>query len=292
MEKAKHSKFAQLTLDFTFKKTFAEEQCKELLILLIEAFLGKYLPAKIKDVQLLPTERWNKNKKRRAAIFDLHCTDNNGNRFIIEMQLAKHDHFIGRLLFYISETIMGLAKKGKDYKFDLPRIYSLAFLNYEPNFEFENEGASRDVVRHVELSDIEHPKRRYSHIHLALVMLARFNKTSERCKTVRDKWLFLFRNLHKLKKIPPGFNCRQFKLLFEIAKISNFTEDELRKYEESMKHSDYYQAGIDYAKKEGVAIGKAKGVAIGETRGMKKMLSLWEKGVPLVEAKRQLAVRR
>ena len=29
----KHPKYAQLTLDFTFKKAFAEEECKELLIL-------------------------------------------------------------------------------------------------------------------------------------------------------------------------------------------------------------------------------------------------------------------
>jgi hypothetical protein len=134
----KHPKFAQLTLDFTFKKAFAEEECKELLISLIEAFLGKYLPARIKDVQLRPTERKNKNSKRRAAD--------------------------------------------------------------EPDSEFEIE--SRNVVRHIGLSDLDNPKRRYNHIHLALVILARFNKTSEHCKTIMDKWLYLFRNLHKLKKLP------------------------------------------------------------------------------------------
>jgi hypothetical protein len=82
----------------------------------------------------------------------------------------------------------------------------------------------------------------------------RFNKTAERCKTLQDKWLYLFKNLYKLKKVPPGFNSRQFKLLFEIAKISNFTESELRDYEASMKVLNDYQAGIDYAKKEGIGM--------------------------------------
>jgi predicted transposase/invertase (TIGR01784 family) len=270
----KHPKYAQLTLDFTFKKAFAEEQCKELLISLLEAFLGKYLPAKIKDVQLRPTERKNKNSKRRSAVFDLHCTDSNGNMFIVEMQLGKQAYFIGRILFYISQAIMGLPKKGRDSKFNLPRIYSLNFLNYEPDSEFEIEG--KNVVRHIGLSDLDNPKRQYNHIHLALVIITRFNKTAQRCKTIMDKWLYLFRNLHKLKKVPPGFNSRQFKLLFEIAKISNFTEDELQEYEASMKNMDDYWAGIDYAKKtsrlegrqEGIAVGKAQGIVIGRARGI------------------------
>jgi predicted transposase/invertase (TIGR01784 family) len=267
----KHPKFAQLTLDFTFKKAFAEEQCQELLISLLEAFLGKYLPAKIKEVQLLPTEQRNVSKKGRAAVFDLHCTDDNGNRFIVEMQLAKQDHFIGRILFYISQAMMKLAKKGTDCKFDLPRIYSLNFLNYEPDFKFRIE--STDVVRHIGLSDLDNPKSRYNHIHLALVILTRFNKASEHCKTIQDKWLYLFRNLHKLKKIPAGFGGNMFKFLFEIAEISNFTESELREYEASMKALDDYWAGIDYAKKEAKREGWLEGEASGIAITAKSMLA-------------------
>jgi predicted transposase/invertase (TIGR01784 family) len=161
-----------------------------------------------------------------------------------------------------------LAKKGKGSKFDLPRIYSLNFLNYEPDFKFRIE--SKNVVRHIELSDLDNPKRRYNHIHLALVMLTRFNKTSEHCKTIQDKWLYLFRNLHKLKKIPAGFGSKMFKFLFEIAEISNFTESELRDYEASMKALDDYWAGIDYAKKEAARAGEAKGVAKGRVEGFMK----------------------
>jgi predicted transposase/invertase (TIGR01784 family) len=84
---------------------------------------------------------------------------------------------------------------------------------------------------------------------------------------IQDKWLYLFRNMHKLKKIPFGFASRQFKLLFEIAKISNFTESELLDYEESMKYMDDNRAIIDYAKKEGRREGEARGIAIGRARG-------------------------
>jgi len=260
------ARFAPLFIDFTFKRVFATEHNKFLLISLIESFLGRYLQAKITDVFLLPNERINKTRKHRAAVFDLHCTDSNGNRFIIEVQISKQDHFIGRLLFYIGETITSLVKKGKNYKFDYPRIYSLSFLNYEPN----PKDKCGDIVEHIALSKIKQPQKMYPHIHIALVMLTRFKKTLGQCKAIRDLWLYLFKNLHKLDKIPPKFNNKFFKHVFEVAEISNFTDRELRSYEANMKYISDYNNTIEYAKKEGVAIGEARGVARGEKQGFLK----------------------
>jgi len=262
-ELAKPARFAPLFIDFIFKRVFAAEHGKSRLISLIETFLGEFLQAKITDVVLLPNEQINKTRKQRAAVFDLHCMDNNGNRFIVEMQLAKRDYFIGKLLVYISQTITGLAKKGKAYKFDLPIVYSLSFLNYE----LEPEDKHGDITQHIGLSNLKHAKKRYPHIHIALVMLTRFKKTLEQCKTTRDLWLYLFRNLHKLDKIPPEFNNKLFRPVFEIAEICNFNEVELRDYEANMKYLDDYNATIEYAKKEAKREGMEKGVVIGKKEG-------------------------
>jgi len=279
------ARFAPLFIDFTFKRVFAVPQRKALLISLIEAFIGEYLQARIKDVVLLPNEQINKTRKQRAAVFDLHCMDNNGNRFIVEMQLAKRDHFIGKLLVYISQTIAGLAKKGKMYKFDLPIVYSLSFLNYE----LEPEDKHGDITQHIGLSNLKHTKKRYPHIHIALAMLTRFRKSLEQCKTTSDLWLYLFKNLHKLDKIPPKFNNKLFRPVFEVAEICNFNEIELRDYEANMKYLDDYNATIEYAKKEAKREGMEKGVAIGE-RKISKLFALWESGVPLAEAKRKFGL--
>jgi len=205
--------------------------------------------------------------------------------------------FLGRLLFYISQTITNLVRKGKKYNFDYPRIYSLSFLNYEP----EPKGRKDDIVEHIGLFKIKkRPVKRYSHIHIALVILSRFKKTLEQCKTASDLWLYLFKNLHKINKIPPRFNNKLFKPVFEIAEISNFSESELHSYEANMKYLSDYNNTIEYAKKEGLE----KGIAIGERgkkravnsadrRGekrLKELFTLWESGVPLTEAKRKLGL--
>ncbi|MDR2580650.1 MAG: Rpn family recombination-promoting nuclease/putative transposase [Fibromonadaceae bacterium] len=267
-EPAQQARFAKLTLDFTFKRVFASEseQSSKFLISLIESFLGEYLQAKVKAVQLLPSERTGKGSKRRAAVFDLHCTDSNGNRFIIEMQLAKQDFFMGRMLFYVSATITGIVKKGKGYKFNLPRIFSLSFLNFEPDLENEAD----DLIYHIGLTNLKHPRRRHGSIHFALVVLPRFKKALEQCETTLDLWLYLFKNLHKLDSIPARFRRSKFRGVFDIAEISNFTESELRDYEAAMKEIDVYNATIAYAKREGVLEGFGRGEKAGFGRGVKQ----------------------
>ncbi|MDR1811897.1 MAG: Rpn family recombination-promoting nuclease/putative transposase [Candidatus Fibromonas sp.] len=280
------ARFAPLFIDFTFKRVFTAEKRKKLLISLIESFLGEYLQAKIIDLFLLPNEQINKTRKQRAAVFDLHCTDNIGNRFIIEVQISKQEHFLGRLLFYIGETITNLVKKGRDYKFDYPRIYSLNFLNYEP----EPKSRVGDIVEHIRLAKIKkHSHKYYPNIHLALVIVPRFKKTLERCKTTCDLWLYLFKNLHLFDKIPPEFNNKRFRPVFDVAEICNFNDVELRDYEANMKYLNDYNNTIEYAKKEGMEKGVAKGVAIGRQQ-ISNLFALWESGVPLAEAKRKFGL--
>ena len=281
--KAVRPRFAQLTLDFIFKKVFASEseQSRKFLISLIESFLGEYLQDKIKKIQLLPNERGSKSRKHRAAIFDLHCTDNNGNRFVVEMQIAKQDFFMGRILFYLGATITGIVKKGREYKFDMPKIYSLSFLNFEPDLE----AGDSDIVHHIGLANLKHPEKRQSNIHLALVVLPRFKKTLEQCKTTFDLWLYLFNNLHKLDEIPAMFRKSKFRGVFKIAEISNFTEDELRNYEAVMKYADVYNATIAYAKKEAFGEGDKSGFG----RGATHVLKLVDQGYSSAQIKRMLS---
>ena len=148
----------------------------------------------------------------------------------------------------------GLVKKGKKYSFDYPRIYSLSFLNFEP----EPDEKSRKVIEHIGLVNLEHSRKRYPHIHVALVMLTRFRKRLEQCKTTCDLWLYLFKNLHKLRKIPPQFKSRHWQDVFDVAEISNFNEGELHDYEANMKYSSDYENTIEYAKKEGALKGILK----------------------------------
>jgi predicted transposase/invertase (TIGR01784 family) len=109
-------------------------------------------------------------------------------------------------------------------------------------------------------------------VHLIYVRLTKFAKTEEECKSDLDRLLFTFKNAHNLAKRPRNFNKMEFKRLFDIARISNFTSEELMNYESEMKHFSDHMNALAYAKEKGVMqVARnmlAKGYSVAEVIGV------------------------
>jgi predicted transposase/invertase (TIGR01784 family) len=262
-------------LDFTFKKAFASEQCKELLLFLLNTFLQRVLKEPIRDVNVIHTVQTGKTRRNRGAVFDVHCEDASGARFIVEMQVEDQEYFIKRSLFYICIAIANLAKKGKmesrgkkiPYDYNIPTVYNLSFLNFDSDF-----GKNCDeVVQYISLYNVLHPEVRYDHINMIYVRLTKFEKTEEECSSDLDRMLFIFKNAQNLAKMPPSFNKTVFKRILYIARISNFNTEELMDYESDMKHYSDHMNALAYAKKKGLLQGEVIGEARGETKGVKRV---------------------
>ncbi|GBU23929.1 hypothetical protein R83H12_00548 [Fibrobacteria bacterium R8-3-H12] len=280
-QKLQSPKFAPLTLDFTFKKAFASERSKELLLFLLNTFLRRVLKKPIVDVKIIHTVQTGKTRRKRGAVFDIQCEDASGARFIVEMQVEEQKYFLKRSLFYLCMAVANLAKKGKmesrgkkiPYDYNIPVVYTLSFLDFDADF-----GKNCDeVVQYISLSNELHPEVRYDLIRLIYVRLPRFGKTEEKCRSDLDKLLFIFKNAHKIDKVPKSFRKMVFKRLFEIARISNFTDEELMDYESDMKRFSDHANALAYAKEKGVVIGKSsgrkQGIGIGIKRTAKRMLA-------------------
>ena len=80
----KHSRYIDILSDFGFKYVFGSEPNKDLLIhFLNEIFKGKKC---ISDIQYSKTEFHGESGREGVVIFDLLCTGDNGEMFIIEVQ--------------------------------------------------------------------------------------------------------------------------------------------------------------------------------------------------------------
>ena len=265
--KMPHGRYAQLTLDFPFKKAFATQGEEELLIALLNAFLEKKLAHPITEVAIQNPYIQGQTKANRDAILDIRCQDSMGNRFIVEMQIGRQEYFIKRVVYYLSMAIADNGRRGEDWDFNFPNIYSLNFLNYDLYFGKNND----NVVQYLCLCNEDFPEERYDYMNLVFVRLVKFNKSIEECESFRDKLLFSLCNAHKLEEKPKQLEGKLFDRLFEIARISNFNAEELAEYEANRMNMLDYNASIKFARKEGVArgvaIGRDEGIAIGETRG-------------------------
>jgi len=251
--------YAELTNDFVFKKAFASEEDKDLLIALLNVFLEPKLVHPVKDVHIENPYVKGETKNNRDAVLDIHCQDSKGNKFIVEMQVSEQKFFIKRALYYLCMSVANSGKKGKDWDFDFPKIYSLNFLN----FDLDVWEKCDEIVQYLSLQNDNHSEIQHDYINLAFVRLPKFKKTIEECESLQDKLIFLLCHAHELKSKPKQLREKLFDRLFEIAKISNFSSMEWSEYisRHKAKHDRY--AEKKYAMEKGMAEGRAEGLAEG-----------------------------
>ena len=240
--------------DFGFKKLFGTEMNKDLLISFLNALLKR--EHIIKDIKYLPTEHLGVYANRRA-IFDVYCEDEEGGKFIVEMQNVSQQYYKDRSVFYSTFPIQEQAKVGEDWDFNLKDVYTVGILN----FEFRDDEYSRDCYHHeVKLMDTQTKKVFYDKLTYIYIEMPKFNKTEDELETMFDKWLFVLRNLSRLFERPKALQEKVFKKLFEQAEIARFTPEERRVYEDSVKVYRDINNAINSAKAESWAEGRAEGM--------------------------------
>ena len=86
--------------------------------------------------------------------------------------------------------------------------------------------------------------------------------------------------MHEMDEIPEKFSDPLFRRLFILSEIGNFTGEELKQYEESMKDmSDYYNI-IDTAAEEAEKRGVAKGIELGREEAARNLKALGSTSKP------------
>jgi predicted transposase/invertase (TIGR01784 family) len=245
---ALQDKFINPFTDFGFKKLFGSEPNKDLLI----DFLNEVLPGKhkIRELTYTRAEQLGRSEADRKAIFDLYCTGENGERFIVEMQKAKQNYFKDRSVYYASFPIQEQAKKG-DWDYKLAAVYLVGILD----FTFSGDAAAGEVRHEVQLKD-QACQVFYEKLTYIYLEMPNFNKKEAELQTNFDKWMYVLKQLPNLQKRPQALQERIFQKLFDAAEIAKFSPDERTHYEDSLKYYRDLKNVVDTSYEEGKAEGK------------------------------------
>ena len=86
----------------------------------------------IRDVTYLNSENFGDGYLNRKAIFDVYCENEQGEKFIVEMQKAEQDYFKDRSIFYatfpirerlrVGELCSGMQAPRGDWNFQLKAV--------------------------------------------------------------------------------------------------------------------------------------------------------------------------
>ena len=250
--------------DYGFKRLFGEELNKDLLLDFLNELL-KEEQGEITELTYLKNENLSTTELNRKAIFDLYCTNERGEKFIVELQKTKQKFFKDRTVYYSTFPIREQAVVGSEWNFELKKVYTIAILD----FVFDHDKSQPEKLCYdVKLSDIQTKKVFYDKLTFIYLEMPKFNKSAEELETRFDKWLYVLKNLHKLDRVPEKLKETIFMKLFETAEIAKFSQSEYQEYEDSLKYYRDIKNSLDTAKKEGKEEGKIEVARTGLEEGL------------------------
>lgn len=245
------AKYVNPFTDFGFKKIFGEEASKPLLI----DFLNALLPHqnKIVDLSFKNSEQLGQIEADRKAIYDIYCESEKGEKFIVELQKAKQNYFKERTIYYSTFPIREQAEKG-NWNFNLKSVYCIGILDFTFD-DYENEPEKNEVVHTIKLKN-QNGKNFYEKLTYIYLEMPNFKMSESSLNTRLDKWLYFIKHLEDFQTIPSIFSDEVFTNAFEKAEIAKFEQNDLDKYEYSLKIYRDLKGVIDTAFGEGKIEGK------------------------------------
>jgi predicted transposase/invertase (TIGR01784 family) len=237
--------------DFGFKKLFGEE-CNKDLLLDFFFFLLQKKEGKIVNLTYLKSEQLGRSEEDRKAIFDLHCENENGEKFIVEMQKTKQNFFKDRALYYSTLHIVEQAVSG-DWNYELKAVYTVAILD----FVFDEDKNDKEKYRYdVMLTDIDTHKVFYDKLTFTYLEMPKFNKKVEELETRFEKWMYVLKNLKRLDRLPEKLREKVFEKIFSVAEIAKLSKEEYNQYIVSLNAYRDFKNSLDTARDEGEAKGR------------------------------------
>ena len=200
--------------DFGFKRVFASEENKDILIAFLNDCISDHVGV-IREIRFLSSEHIGLAEAEKKLIFDIYCTNERGQRFIIEMQRARQDYFADRVITYISRIISNEASRGA-HRYDIPPVYSFNILDYNaPEFMGREE-----YFWAVHLKDNQN--RFFSKkIILFFMELSKFAAQFPDEKSPAYKWGYALKNMSRMSLKDMPEEAGEFRKLFEVCQMSS-----------------------------------------------------------------------
>jgi len=250
--------------DFGFKWLFGTEENKELLISFLNDLLD--IEDKIVDIEYRNLEKLGLNIIDRKAIFDVFCTDERNNNFIVELQRSKQKYFKDRSVYYTSFPIQEQSKRG-DWDYELKKVYFVGILEFNM---VENEHNDNYLTK-VQLCDTTTKEPFYEKLTYYYIEMPKFKKNEEELSNHLEYWLYTLSNINNLDKIPQSFkNDKLIHQAFDVAEFLALPKEQQFSYQQDLKARLDYKNVMDYAKEMAKEEGLKEGLKEGEEKGKKR----------------------
>ena len=183
----------------------------------------------------------------------------------------------------MARSIVEQGERGSEWKYDVKSVYLVAFLNFKlPDIssEFRTDVALMDMRRRTAFSD---------KVRLIYLQLPYFSKDADDCNDIFERFIYVLKHMDILQRMPWMAQDAVFKKLSEIAEVASLSNEDRRRYDESLRHYRDTIVVMEGQFMQGEEKGRAEGRA--EER-LANARSLKANGVPLDVIVKSLALSK
>lgn len=249
-------RYADVLLDTSFKRSFKEYgNAKRLMQLFLEALIPE---RKIKSLVFTSEESTNQNPDKKSIRVDVECIDQNGERFVVEVQRAEQSDFYERAVYNSTFTVQRQLDAGTDL-FGFRPVYFIGIMRFTLNPNDE-----RYLYRY-SLRDEETGKEMTDSLHYVFLEVTKCKDDMN--APLVEKIGYALNNMVSFEQRPSGLAGEFFDLLFSSTDLSKFANEDRIKYLNDMTTERDIRNQISFAHDKGKAEGKIEGKIEGREEG-------------------------
>ncbi|ONI43742.1 hypothetical protein AN641_09145 [Candidatus Epulonipiscioides gigas] len=218
---------------------------------ILEGFLTDLLGVDVTIIEILESESNKIDELNKGNRVDLIIKDSKGQRMIIEIQYAKEQDYLERIIGGTSKIIVDNLDQGKPYK-DIVKVISISILHF-------NIGEGDDYIFKGTISFNGLQKKdavlKYKVDKFPEYYLIRTKKFDDIVKAPIDEWIYMFKN-DEFRENATAKNIDKAKEKLALLKMS---KEERKKYELFIKEQTINKSILESAITEGIEIGLKEG---------------------------------
>jgi predicted transposase/invertase (TIGR01784 family) len=230
--------------DITFKRLFGTIENKGIVIDFLNSILGRSGESTIVDVSLNDTNNIPVTNAAKHSIVDIRCTDQAGNRYIVEMQVSTEHDYAMRAQYYSAFALSSQLNAGAKYSALEPVIF-VGVLNFDL-FKRKSNYISHHYI--VDSQTGEHDLRC---LEFHFIELPKFNKTLDELNTNFDKWIYFLKSAEECSEIPKQLNREPLKEAFHVLERSGWPIADFEAYRKQLDQLRVQQNVLESAHEEG-----------------------------------------
>ena len=257
-------RYANILLDRWFKRTFGWAPAKRLMQLLLQQLIPERT---ITELSVGPQEHINPINRSKDIRLDVHCTDTNGNHFIVEVQLSEQSTFYERAVFNSTFVIQEQLPQGStDWGFS--PLYFIGILNFSIH-----KGSSQVLYRY-RLKEVDSGEDMTDRVEYIFLELPNATDPDQDDSSALAQLGFTLKHISEMTEQPEWAKGEFYDLLFKSAEISNFAPKEQKEYRKDMTTERDIKNQIAFAEQRGEQRGEQKGEARANRMTAKNLLGM------------------